>query len=230
MTKAFDYMFSKKSLPVIALLLCAGLVVGFKSLGLGGGTPPTKYEKILHNIGDMLSQNHYSPKKINDEFSREIFKKYLSEKIDVQKNIFFQSDIQQLKKYENKLDDEIKGGAVEFVPAVSELFKKRVLETELLYKEWLTKPFDFNKDETVNLNYEKLDYPKNEAERKEAWRKRIKYAVLERYASLLEEREKNTGKEGFVSKTDAELEKDARDRVLKSMDKLYDRLKFKFDA
>ena len=222
-------MFSKRNLPVFALFLCVGLILAFRTLGLGGGTPPTKYEKILHNVGDMLSEIHYSPRKINDEFSREIFKKYLSEKIDIQKNIFLQSDIQQLKKFETKLDDEIKGGPVQFVPAVSELFKKRILETEQLYKEWLSKPFDFSKEETVNLNAEKLDYPKNEAERKEAWRKRMKFSVLERYASLLEEREKNAGKEGFVSKTDAELEKDARERVLKNMDKLYDRLKFKFD-
>ena len=86
-------MFSKKSLPVIALLLCAGLVVGFKSLGWGGGNPPSKYEKILHNIGEMLAQIHYSPKKIDDNFSKEIFKKYLADKVDQQKNVFLQSDI-----------------------------------------------------------------------------------------------------------------------------------------
>src|SRR4029079_14235852 len=128
MTKAFDYMFSKKSLPVIALLLCAGLVVGFKSLGWGGGTPPTKYEKILHNVGEMLAQIHYSPKKIDDNFSKEIFKKYLADKVDQQKNVFLQSDISQLRKFETRLDDEILGGPVEFVPAVSEIYKKRILE------------------------------------------------------------------------------------------------------
>ena len=53
--------------------------------------------------------------------------------------------------------------------------------------------------------------------------------MLERYADLLESREKNKGKEGFVAKTDAELEKDARDRVLKIMDRTYDRLKFKIN-
>ena len=76
MTKVFKYMFSRKSLPVIFLLLCAGLIVAFRSLGWGGGNPPTKEERILHNIGEMLSQIHYSPKKIDDNFSKEIFKKY----------------------------------------------------------------------------------------------------------------------------------------------------------
>ncbi|HUR10937.1 MAG TPA: carboxy terminal-processing peptidase [Flavitalea sp.] len=228
MSKAIQYMFSKRNLPVFLLVLCTGLVLAFRTLGLGGN-PPTRYEKILHNVGEMLSEIHYSPKKINDDFSKEIFKKFLAEKIDVQKNIFLQSDIQELKRFETKLDDEIKGGPVQFVPAVSELYKKRILETEQLYKDWLAKPFDFTRDEAINFNPDQVDYPKNEADRKEAWRKRIKYSVLERYAELIEQREKNAGKEGFVSKSDADLEKDARDRVLKSMNKLYERLKFKFD-
>ena len=222
-------MFSKKSLPVIALLLCAGLIAGFKSLGWGGGTPPSKYEKILHNIGEMLSQIHYSPKKIDDNFSKEIFKKYLSEKIDQQKNIFLQSDITQLKKYETKLDDEILGGPVEFVPAVSEIYKKRILESEQYYKESLSKPFEFTKDESVNFDTDDLNYPATAEDKKEAWRKRMKFLVLERYADLREQREKNKGKEGQVAKSDTDLEKEARERVLKIMDRSYDRLKKKFD-
>ena len=39
--------------------------------------------------------------------------------------------------------------------------------------------------------------------------------TLERYADLLDVREKNKGKEGFVAKTDEELEKDAREKVKK---------------
>jgi carboxyl-terminal processing protease len=229
MTKAFDYMFSKKSLPVIALLLCAGLVVGFKSLGWGGGTPPTKYEKILHNVGEMLAQIHYSPKRIDDNFSKEIFKKYLADKVDQQKNVFLQSDISQLRKFETKLDDEILGGPVEFVPAVSAIYRKRILESEQFYKDALAKPFDFTKDETVNLDPDNTDYPASVDEKKEAWRKRMKFLVLERYADLRDQREKNKGKEGQVAKTDADLEKEARERVLKIMDRSFDRLKKKFD-
>lgn len=222
-------MFSKKSLPVVALILCAALVVGFKSLGWGGGTPPTKYEKILHNIGEMLSQIHYSPKKIDDNFSKEIFKKFLSEKIDGQKNIFLQSDVAQLKKFETKIDDEILGGPVEFVPAVSAIYKKRIIESEQYYKEFLAKPFEFTKEETANFNSEEIDYPATAEEKKEAWRKRMKFLVLERYADLREQREKNKGKEGNVAKSDADLEKEARERVQKIMDRSYDRLKRKFD-
>ena len=220
-------MFTKRNLPVVILLLGAGLFLAFNSLGIGGN-PPTKYEKILHNVGEMLKEIHYSPKKIDDEFSRTIFKKFLTDRyVDENKNILLQSDIQQLKKFETKLDDEILGGPVQFVPALSEIVKKRVLETEQLYKEFLSKPFEFTKDENVNVNPDQYDFPRNEAERKESWRKRLKYMVLERYSDLLDSREKNKGQKDFVVKTDEELEKDARDRVMKIMDRMYDRLKFK---
>jgi carboxyl-terminal processing protease len=229
MPKVLKYMLQRKNLPIVLLLFGAGLFLAFRSLGfgLGNGNPPTKYEKILHNVGEMLAEIHYSPKKIDDNFSKEIFKKYLGEKTDDQKNILLQSDIQQLKKYETKIDDEILGGPVQFVPAVTEIYKKRLPETEEIYKEILSKPFDFTKDESANFNDEKLDYPKNEADRKEAWRKRLKYLTLERYYDLLEDREKNKGKENFVVKTDEQLEQEARDRVLKILNRNYDRLKFK---
>jgi carboxyl-terminal processing protease len=222
-------MFQKKNLPVVLLLVFAGLIVTVRSLGVGNPNPPSKYEKILHNVGEMLTQIHFSPKKIDDNFSKEIFKKYLSaDKIDPLKNILLTSDIQSLKKFETKLDDEIRGGSVEFVPAVSDIYKKRLLETESLYKELLAAPFDFTKDETVNLNGDQIDFPKTEAERKDRWRKRLKYLVLERYVDNLDTREKEKGKEGYVAKTDAELEKEARERVLKIMNRSYDRLKNTF--
>jgi carboxyl-terminal processing protease len=89
MPKVLKYMLRAKNLPVVLLILGAGLFLAFRSLGigLGEGNPPTKYEKILHNVGEMLSEIHYSPKKIDDNFSKDIFKKYLSEKVDDQKNI-----------------------------------------------------------------------------------------------------------------------------------------------
>ena len=52
--------------------------------------------------------------------------------------------------------------------------------------------------------------------------------TLERYIDLLDIREKNKGKEGFVVKTDEELEKDAREKVKKVIDRTFERFRFKF--
>ncbi len=218
-------MFSKRSLPILLLVLGCGIFIGLRTLGTSEN-PPTKYEKILRNVGEMLSQIHYSPKDINDKFSKEVYKKFL-ESVDRNKNILLQTDIDQLKQYETKIDDEILGAPVHFVPAVSDMVKKRVIEVEAIYKELLAKPFEFTKDENIVLDPEKAISPKNEAERMESWRKQVKYMVLGRYVDLLEAQEKNKGTKDYVVKTNEELEKEARSRVLRIMERTYDRIKFK---
>src|SRR5579859_4309650 len=229
MQKGIKNMISKRNLPIVLLILGAGVFVAFRTLGIGKN-PPTKYERILRNVGDLLEQIHYSPKQIDDKFSKEIFTKYLGN-VDVEKNVLLASDVSALKgKYETRIDDEILGKAsIQFVPAVGEIYKKRLAETATLYKEILAKPFDFTVDETVNQNYDSIDFPKNEAERAEAWRKRLKYLTLERYSDLLDAQEANKNKPGFVAKTNEELEKDARTRALKVMDRFYERLNKKMN-
>lgn len=218
-------MFSKRSLPILLLVLGCGIFIAFRTLGTSEN-PPTKYEKILRNVGEMLTQIHYSPKDINDKFSKEIYKKFL-ESIDQNKNILLQSDIDQLKQYETKIDDEILGSPVQFVPAASEMIKKRITEVATIYKDLLAKPFDFTKEENIVIDPEKAISPKNEAERMESWRKQLKYMVLGRYVDLIEAQEKNKGTKDYVMKTNEELEKDARNRVLRIMDRTYDRIKYK---
>jgi carboxyl-terminal processing protease len=63
---------------------------------------------------------------------------------------------------------------------------------------------------------------------KNAGEKKLKYLTLERYVESLDIREKNKGKEGFVVKSDEELEKEAREKVKKLMDRTFDRFRFKF--
>jgi len=222
-------MVSKRNLPVVLLILGAGVFVAFRTLGLGEN-PPTKYEKILHNVGEYLEQIHYSPKPIDDKFSKEVFTKYLGD-VDVEKNVLLQSDVEGLRgKYETKLDDEILGKAtIQFVPSVSEIYKKRLAETEALYKDILSKPFEFTADEDVNQDYDKLNFPGSDGDRKESWRKRLKYLTLERYSDLLDAQEANKNKAGFVARSNEDLEKDARTRVLKVMDRFYERLKVKIN-
>jgi carboxyl-terminal processing protease len=226
MLKVFKYMINKRNLPIVLLVLGGGIFVAFRTLGIGGN-PPTKYEKILHNVGEYLQELHYSPKAIDDKFSREVFDKYLAD-VDAEKDVFLQSDIDDLRsKYGTEIDDEILGKPITFVPAVNEIYKKRLVETQLLYKDILSRPFDFSTEEDFNQNYDQLKFPQTDADRKEVWRKRLKYLALERYSDLLDQQEAGRKTAGFVVRSDADMEKDARDKTLKIMDRIYERLKVK---
>ena len=226
MLKVFKYMINKRNLPIVLLVLGGGVFVAFRTLGLGGN-PPTKYEKILHNVGEYLQELHYSPKAIDDKFSKEVFDKYLSD-VDAEKDVFLQSDIDDLRsKYGTEIDDEILGKPITFVPAVNEIYKKRLLETEALYKDILSRPFDFSTEEDFNQNYDQLTFPQTDADRKEVWRKRLKYLALERYSDLLDAQEAGKKTAGYVVRSESDMEKDARDKTLKIMDRIYERLKVK---
>jgi len=214
-------MMSKKFIPVILVLTGASLFVAFQSQGKNENddNPKSKYAKVLRNVGILLEEGHYSPKKIDDNFSQEVFKKFTND-LDDEKSIFLKKDIDSLSaKYNARIDDEIHGSELQSFFGVNELYIKRRDESFAFISEFLAKPFDFTTNETVQFDREKLDFPKTEAERKELWRKSIKYSVLGRFVELQEEREKNKDKKDFVQKADSTLEREARDYVKKRMDR-----------
>ena len=77
MLKASKYMFNMKRFPLLVLMLAAGVFLAFRTMGTSNAVPPSKYERILRSVGEMLTQGHFSPKDINDQFSRKVFKKLL---------------------------------------------------------------------------------------------------------------------------------------------------------
>ncbi|QEC54524.1 carboxy terminal-processing peptidase [Flavisolibacter ginsenosidimutans] len=217
-----------KRLPIVLALVLAGVFFAFRSQGKTNTLPPGKYEKILQIVGAILTQGHYEPKTFDDDFSRKIFNKYF-EDLDPEKNIFLQADVKSLDKYSTTIDEEVKGAApVTFFKEAGKIFDVRIKEAEAYYKEILAKPFDFTKDETYNADADKKPFPATEAARKEEWRKYLKYLTLQRYADLLDSRESSKGKEGAINKTDAELEKEARDKVSAAMARTFDRYHNKF--
>ncbi|MFM2139711.1 MAG: hypothetical protein RJA57_2018 [Bacteroidota bacterium] len=218
-----------KRLPLLILMMATGIFVAVSTMGTGThrADPPTKYDEILHLVGKMLSEAHYSPQAIDDAFAKKVFDKFIKE-LDPERNFFLQSDIDQLRKYETLIDDEINGAPAAFFLSAGRLFHKRMEESALLATEWLSKPFDFTVNETVEQDGDKLKAPASLNDRKERWRKKMKYLTLERFADLLENQEKNKGKEGFVMKSEAELEQEARDKVKRLMDRTFDRYKHKF--
>lgn len=214
-------MMSKKFIPVVLVLTAASLFVAFQTQGKSDNdNPKSKYTKIIRNVGLLLEQGHYSPKPINDNFSKLVLKKFIEE-LDGDKNVFLQGDIDGFKKFENKIDDEIHGAELTSFFSISEIYINRLKETAGLYNDILAKPFDFTKDEEVMLDREKLSNPKTEAERKDIWRKRLKYQTLDRYYLLLETREKNKDSANFKFKADSTLEREARDGVRKQIDRYF---------
>jgi carboxyl-terminal processing protease len=181
-------------------------------------SPELRQRKLLSTIGHLLESEHYDPRRIDDTFSKEVFNAYFKA-LDPEKNVFLQTDIDSLSKYMYTIDDEIHGATISFQPAVSLIYDRRIKEAQNLFNQSMEQPFDFNKEDSVQLNTDKLGYPKNELERAKRWEMLMKYRTIERYANLIEERTKNKDKEKFVYKNDSTLEAESRAYVKKSVKK-----------
>jgi carboxyl-terminal processing protease len=220
-------MKTNKGLILIVVLLSGVLFVAFTN-NYKTDKVISQKQKLLAKVGELLETQHYSPKDINDAFSKKIFAKFINE-LDGDKCLFTETDIDALKKYETTLDDEIHGkDEFQFLPAINAVYNKRTDEIILLYKEILKNPFDFSVDEDYTIDGERVPFPKNDADRKDRLRKKLKYMALERYVDLLDQKEKSVV-DSIKNKPNAQLEIDARTRVQKALDKIYGRIKAKFN-
>lgn len=189
---------------------------------------PNKNSKlVVETVYKALQESHFSTKDINDSFSNLAYNTLLN-RMDYDKRFFTQKEIDVLSKYRYKIDDELKSGSTEFFDKFAELYNQRAVTTEKYYKDLLDKPFEFNSDEKYEAGDENTPFPASEQVMKERWRLYLKYRTLAQYTDLKKAQEKRvTDKDTSLKtvKTDAELEADARDKVSKSMEYYFKRLK-----
>lgn len=224
---------SKKFFPVFLILTGTILFFAFQTQAGNDDNPRSKNEKILRNVGMLLEQGHYSPKKIDDDFSKTVLKTFL-EDLDDDKTIFLQADIDSFRRFQTKIDDEIHGEKLESFYSISKSYTRRLNEVSAYYTGILNKPFDYTKDENIMLDGKKVDFPTTTDARLEVWRKRLKYLVLTKYSDMLDDRERMTDKKlsadsakkiKFVYKADSTLEREARDQVRRQIDRYFTTLK-----
>ncbi|ALM48743.1 peptidase S41 [Flavobacterium psychrophilum] len=193
---------------------------------------PGRDKLLMELITFVIEKGHYDPAKIDDTFSKAVYKSYF-ESIDPSKRFFIQSDLDEFSKYEDKIDDMILAKDLTFFDLTYDRLMKRIKESEGFYKDILSKPFDFSKDEEYNVDYEKMPYPKNDEELRTRWEKQLKLSVLstivdkQKLQETPVDKNRNNNKidepkvekktDDGKKKTFAELEKEARESTLKSL-------------
>ena len=206
-------------IPIIGLLVFASASLP----NYFNDNNPAKEELIVRLVVKSLNDYHYEPQKINDDFSKRVYDLYMK-RMDAGKRFLTQADLKQLEKYQTKLDDQVKEAEFDFLNLSIELFENRKSQIKEFYTDILSAPFDFTINEEVEMDAEKLDYPKNEKALKELWRKSLKYQVMARVADMMDEEEVADNGKDMAPASFAELEKKARERVLKTHDDWFNRM------
>ena len=213
----------KPSLLFFSFLGIAGIVFFFNRLvPFNGNDPnPQKEAKIVQAILMGLNRYHFQPKEVDDKLSHEVYDLYLQD-IDGGKRFFTQADINRMKVYEFQLDDQAKAGTYEFFDLSLERMEQALNKTQSWYREVLSKPIDFSKNETFEIDGKKLAWAKDDAELRSRWEKWLKYEVLSRINEELDNQEKPEFK--GEKKTFEAIETDVRSKVTDIYDKYFKRL------
>lgn len=200
-------------------------IASYKLLQKDDVAADQKREVLAKVLMQGLSTAHYSPERLDDNFSKKAFDLYLK-RLDYNKKFLLQSDVAQLQKYQTLLDDEIKNGSFKFFDLSMNILTQRLQEAEGYAKEALAQPFDFNKDETIELKPENLKFASSPAALKEEWRKYLKYQALVRVADALDTQQKadSVGSKE-KKKSMAEIEADARKKLGETYTDMFKRLR-----
>lgn len=170
------WAFMKKNYKVIFLVLgMAALLWGF--IPKKDKDNPEKDQLLLELITYLLEKGHYDPVAIDDNFSKEVYKEYIKA-LDPTKRFFIQADIDEFSKYEYLIDDMIQLRDFSFFDLTEKRIVQRMNNAKAIYKEILATPFDYNVDEVFDADYDKQDFPVDEEALKVRWQKQLKLNVL----------------------------------------------------
>ena len=140
--------------------------------------PQDYYGKIARRVGDMLPKYHVLQKKLNDDISRKAWTNLVTF-YDFDHSVFLKSDLDELAKRENLLDDELHAGNPSFGFDVYNLYCRRLAERMEFATNFLaTVEWDFSTNETYRVKRKDASWPETKEEAEDHWRRRLKNEAL----------------------------------------------------
>jgi len=179
--------------------------------------------RLLTYVLRRQVENHFSGKAIDNELSRATFHLYIKQ-LDYQKRLLLAPEVEQLKIFEDRIDEEISSGRVILAPVAFRLLSSGIVRAEKIVKKVLENPFAFDVAGDYETDPEKLAFCETEEELAERWRTDLKYRTLSRYLKLLEDAGvEDPLKVSAEQQNETELE--AREKVRKQYNEYFERLK-----
>ncbi|MGB1241481.1 MAG: carboxy terminal-processing peptidase [Chitinophagales bacterium] len=133
---------------------------------------------ILKEITTSIQEQHLQPKAIDNQLSKEIYAYYLTE-IDPNKEFLTQKDIAKLKPYETQIDEELTNGTFDFLNQALKQIQKGIVKAKKYSTLAIKSDLDFNSNEQLETNSDKLTFVSNDQALKKKWHKKVKYMVLQ---------------------------------------------------
>ena len=195
---------------------------------------PEKDKLLIDLVTYVLEKWHYASPSIDDAFSEAVFTNFI-DGLDPIKRYFLKQDILEFEQYKLQIDDQLKMKDLSFFNLVYNRLTLRMEESKTLYQNALSTPFDYTKDEAINVDYDALGYATTKKELQARWRRQLKFSTISTYYDFLEEKqsaEQRKAEAASQSKkyiatvneglTDKELEEKSRASTQTNLEEYYD--------
>jgi carboxyl-terminal processing protease len=172
-------LFSARRFRSVYVPWCLAALVVFAVQGsLAELNGPTASDRsITLSVVNLMRTEHLSRHPLDDEISQRTLKGFIK-LLDPMKVYFYQSDVDAFLTHDKELDDKLKSGDTSFSYTVFNTLLKRIDERVTAIDELLNAEHDFTIDEEMVIDPDVAEYPKDAAEARDLWRKRIKYDLL----------------------------------------------------
>ena len=185
---------------------------------------PEKDKVLIYILRNILTRSHFVVKDMNDDFSEYVYEEFING-LDPNKRYFTQKDLKEFSKYKYLIDNQLLKEDVSFYNLVYSRFTQKTKNAKSYYGDLLAQPFNYKKNEIIDVDYDEIPFAKNENQLIDYWRKQMKLSTLIRIQDKTDKEKANKKKnKKYKMKTFAQLEKEARAEVLKNMDELYLRI------
>lgn len=143
--------------------------------------PNEQHSISTKRVTARLTQSHYEKFKLDDEFASKIFNRYI-DFLDPAHNTFLQSDVEEMRaKYGTKLDDQLYAGELSAAFDMYDLMTKRRYERYKYALSLLDKEPDLKANDQIEVERDKVPFPKTTAEADKLWEERVKNDIINLY-------------------------------------------------
>ena len=172
-------------LAVLALIVSAVVYaqegqVAFNESHAQDLEPLAIHPRTSLTIVDQIRHNHFIKKPLDDSASSEIFDKYVNT-LDPGHAYLLQTDLDALNKYRYRLDEALKHGDLKPAFAIYNTFQSRLLnrlDALIAGLEDGVEKFNFDADETLQIDREAAPWSESEAANDALWERRVKASIL----------------------------------------------------
>ena len=136
-----------------------------------------QHAKVAKRVSDLFKRSHYKFVQLDDQLSKDVFDSYI-EQLDFNKQIFMQSDIDSIQKYQYIFDDNLKFGQLDPAYNIYQLSLTRRFERYTYALSLLDKEITFDTQDEYQFDRSDAVWAKNKTELDALWQERVKSDAL----------------------------------------------------